>query len=118
MLQRTPVGDMSRARHADHQRLFRMVEGAVMDAFQAHPTYLTRYGQRNAVRSITKRVVGTLVGHANEARKGGPLGGCSVEAGVTPANALTDLRRSVGAEVDSPLPPTFFGRIMQRWKRS
>lgn len=58
----------------DHHRLWRLVEGAVVDALQAHPDYLTPKGGRSAVESITKRVVGQLVGHATEARKRGPLG--------------------------------------------
>jgi len=62
-------------KHEAHQRLWRMVEGAVMDAFTSHPDYLTDRGSRAAVESVTKRVVGTLVGHANETRKGGRLGG-------------------------------------------
>ncbi|HMT45492.1 MAG TPA: hypothetical protein PKE59_00090 [Novosphingobium sp.] len=58
----------------DHQLLWRLVEGAVVDAFRSHPDYLTPRGDDRAVESITKRVVGQLVGHANEARKRGPLG--------------------------------------------
>ena len=44
------------------------------NALQAHPEYLTPAGKRAAVESITKRVVGQLVGHANGARKRRPLG--------------------------------------------
>lgn len=61
-------------KHADHLRLWRLVEGGVYDAFRAHPDYLTDHGRARAVESITKRVVGQLVGHANEARKRRPLG--------------------------------------------
>ena len=65
----------ARVKQKDHQRLWRMVEGAVLDAFKSHPDYLTDIGAPVAVESITKRVVGTLVGHANETRKGGRFGG-------------------------------------------
>jgi hypothetical protein len=61
-------------KHEDHQRLWRMVEGAVASAFEAHPEYLTDAGAASAVQSITKRVVGNLVGHAHELRKQEPLG--------------------------------------------
>lgn len=62
-------------KHADHLRLWRMVEGAVVDALKSHPDYLTDKGRATAVESITKRVVGTLVGHAHEVRKDGRFGG-------------------------------------------
>lgn len=62
-------------KHADHMRLWRLVEGAVVDALKSHPDYLTERGERNAVESITKRVVGTLAGHAHQVREDGRLGG-------------------------------------------
>lgn len=62
-------------KHADHQRLWRLVEGAVVDAFRSHPDYLTERGERAAVESVTKRVVGQLVGHATEVREDGRSGG-------------------------------------------
>lgn len=64
-------------KHQDHMRLYRMVEGAVVDALRSHPEYLTERGERSAVASITKRVVGHLVGHAKQTLAGGRLGGCS-----------------------------------------
>lgn len=57
------------AKHEAHKKLWRMVEGAVADAFNSHPDYLTERGRARATESITKRVVGTLVGNANEVRK-------------------------------------------------
>jgi len=58
----------------EHSRLWRLVEGGVVDAFTMHPDYLTPAGNASAVRSITKRVVGQLVGHAKQARQRGRLG--------------------------------------------
>lgn len=58
-------------KHREHQRLWRMVEGAVLDAFQSHPDYLTPKGRVSAIQSITKRVVGQLVGHAKQAQERG-----------------------------------------------
>lgn len=54
---------------AEHHLLWRIVAGAVTDALQAHPEYVTDRGRQTAINSITKRVVGQLVGHASEARK-------------------------------------------------
>lgn len=59
----------------DHRRLWMMVEGAVTDAFNCHPDYLTDRGRRSAVESVTKRVVGTLVARANQTLKGGRCSG-------------------------------------------
>lgn len=52
-----------------------MIEGAVADAFNCHPDYLTDKGRASAIESSTKRVIGNLVGHANEVRKDGRFGG-------------------------------------------
>ncbi|AVO36612.1 hypothetical protein [Pukyongiella litopenaei] len=58
-------------KYRDHRRLWRLVEGGVVDAFRCHPDYLTRAGSHSAVQSITKRVVGQIVGHAIQARERG-----------------------------------------------
>lgn len=79
-LRRLPPRHGFRVKHRDHARLVRMVEGAVVDAFRQHPEYLTPAGIQSAVGSITKRVVGTIVGHAMQTREGGRFGGC--EAGL------------------------------------
>lgn len=67
-------------KHRDHARLWRLVEGAVVDAFRSHPGFLTEAGHRSAVQSVTKRVVGQIVGHAKERQGRGrpsPAGGGS-----------------------------------------
>jgi hypothetical protein len=76
-------------KYADHRLLWRMVEGAVYDALQAHPDYLTDRGSSLAVCSITKRVVGQLVGHANEARKRRPLGAFREDRGFRPGGVTS-----------------------------
>lgn len=75
MIRRPAEKSPSRMAAEDHRRLWRLVEGGVVDALQTHPDYLTDKGRLSAVESITKRVVGQLVGYAKEARKRGPLGG-------------------------------------------
>lgn len=75
-------------KHADHARLWSLVEGAVLDAFNSHPDYLTDHGRRRAVGSITKRVCGQLVGHAQETLAGGRGSACS-SSGVLTADDTT-----------------------------
>lgn len=48
----------------DHRLLWNLVEGAVVDAMRSHPDYFTARGEATAVASITKRIVGQLVGYA------------------------------------------------------
>ena len=63
---RTPAKSPARLQRADHARLWRLVEGAVVDAMQQHPDYFTAAGLHDAVQSITKRVVGSIVGDCPE----------------------------------------------------
>lgn len=65
------------AMRAAHAELWRLVEGAVVDAMKSHPEYFTDAALATAVPSITKRVVGQLAGHANEARKRGRFDGAA-----------------------------------------
>ncbi|PID95791.1 MAG: hypothetical protein CSA85_00530 [Alphaproteobacteria bacterium] len=67
-LRRPSVRHPAVLKHRDHGRLWRLVEGAVVDAFHSHPDFLTIAGHRSAVQSVTKRVVGQLVGHAKQAQ--------------------------------------------------
>jgi hypothetical protein len=60
----------------DHKRLWRAVAGAVVDTLKSHPEYITDAGQKHAVLSITKRVVGNVVALVHETRKGGRASGC------------------------------------------
>ena len=53
-----------------YRQLWRIVEGAVNDAFKNHPDYLTPKGRRNARSSIVKRVTGTVLSFAVEAARG------------------------------------------------
>ena len=102
-------------RHADHQRLWALVEGAVIDAFRSHPDYLTDRGAQLAAGSITKRVVGQLVGHAQQTLAGGRLGGCRPDGGTRTASGCPPVSCGEGqagrahpparpAEADPPAP--------------
>lgn len=69
--------DAAFLKNADHAALWNLVEGAVVDAFTSHPNFLTDRGRQTVVRSVTKRVVGQIVGYAKQTLRGGRLGDCS-----------------------------------------
>ncbi len=83
---RPSVTHPARVKHADVNRLWNAVEGAVIDAMNSHPEYYTRAGHLNMVASITKRAVGSVT--ALLTRKGGRTVGSRAgviftDAGVT-----------------------------------
>lgn len=86
----------ARMKRPDHHRLWRLVEGAVLDAFANHPEYLTEAGKRMAVQSVTKRVVGQIVGLATEARERGPLGASCRAPGGGPGPGADVRKASAG----------------------
>lgn len=49
---------------AEYRRMWRIVDGAVRDAFRMHPDYLVAKNERSARASIVKRVVGAVVSSA------------------------------------------------------
>lgn len=69
--------DSAFLKNADHALLWNLVEGAVADAFRAHPDFLTNKGRSTVVRSVTKRVVGQLVGYAKQTLRRSRFGDCS-----------------------------------------
>ncbi len=102
-------------RHADHQRLWALVEGAVIDAIRSHPDYFTDRGARLAPGGITKRVVGQLVGHAQQTLVGGRFGACRPHGGTRTASGCPPVSCEEGqagraipparpAEADLPTP--------------
>lgn len=54
-----------------YQQLWGVTDGAVKDAFNMHPDYLTPKGRQSAVASVTKRVTGTVLSFAVAAARGG-----------------------------------------------
>ena len=75
-MKRRRVAPPAQKAETPYRRLWRVVEASVVEAFKAHPDYLAPHGRAhdNAVRSVTKRVVGQLIGYAAEAakRRSGP----------------------------------------------
>lgn len=53
-----------------YRQLWRVVDGAVFDALYTHQDYLTPKGQRAARMSINKRVVGAVLGFAEQSARG------------------------------------------------
>lgn len=49
--------------------LWKIVDGAIADAFNRHPDYLTPKGKRSARISINKRVTGTVLSFAEESAR-------------------------------------------------
>lgn len=54
---------------AAYRQLWRIVDAAVLETFKAHPDYLTERGAKLARQSINKRVVGAILGFAEESAK-------------------------------------------------
>ena len=54
-----------------YRQLWRVVDGAIAEALRAHPDYLAPHGAKhdNARRSIAKRVVGAVLGYAEQSAK-------------------------------------------------
>lgn len=71
-VRRASLKSPARLKSKHHQRLWRMVEGAVVDAFQQHPDYLTEKGRHAAAESVTKRVVGLIVGEITKVPRHSP----------------------------------------------
>lgn len=63
---RTVPPKVSRA----YRQLWRVVDGAVADAFAQHPDYLSAKGARAARASVVKRVVGAVLGFAEQSAEG------------------------------------------------
>jgi hypothetical protein len=62
-----PVKDQP---HSDYHKIWRIVDGAVSDAFYHHPDYLTPKGKRAARESVVKRVTGAVLSSVVKATGG------------------------------------------------
>lgn len=58
-----------------YPKLWKIVDGAVIDAVTKHPDYFTEKGKMCIATSITKRVVGQVAGYLKGAQGAGPFVG-------------------------------------------
>lgn len=52
----------------EYTRLWKVVQGAVIDTFNAHPEYLTDKGKKRIAASLSKRAVGAVLSFVRETR--------------------------------------------------
>lgn len=105
-LRRPSRKDSAFLKNADHALLWNLVEGAVADAFRSHPDFLTDKGRKTVVRSVTKRVVGQLVGYAKQTLRRGRFGDCKGKIVATgDAPKLDSCQGSDGGGQNSPDRP-------------
>lgn len=57
-------------KYVNNRKLFRIIEGAVVDAMKQHPEYFTDKAEQNAVTSITKRVIGAVIANSDKVPRG------------------------------------------------
>lgn len=55
--------------NSERSRIFRIIDGAMIDMVKQHPDYLTSKGYRAARMSAVKRILGGLLGYVKETRK-------------------------------------------------
>lgn len=86
-----------------YSQLWRIVDGAVVDALEMHSDYLTPKGKRNARASITKRVTGSVLGFAEQSAKGRTGSRPAAETGsalpTRPSHRAAGLAVSIGRAV-------------------
>ena len=56
---------MSRISDDQHDKLKRVIRGAIKDAMNMHPDYLTDKGRRSLAKSLEKRLIGQFVSLIN-----------------------------------------------------
>lgn len=103
-----------------YRQLWRIVDGAVRSALETHPDYLTEKGRRTATarRLIVKRVVGAVMGYAEQSAQGrsGASPAAERQAPGTLAEPVGDglLQPSQGDRATSsrsPISPSAWGRL-------
>lgn len=57
-------------KHNKNRKLFRIIEGAVVDAMKQHPEYFTDKAGHSCVASITKRVMGAVLSNSDKVPRG------------------------------------------------
>jgi hypothetical protein len=76
---------------AYYAQLWRIVDGAVADAFHNHPDYLAAH-EKNVRASVNKRVVGAILSFVEQSARGRP-----VQAAVEPKSSFSDMAAWRGA---------------------
>jgi hypothetical protein len=99
-------------RSTAYQELWGVVDGAVVDAFNNHPDYLTPKGQKSARSSVVKRVTGTVLSFAAQAARGRGL-----STAETPT-AIASSAAGEGAYHVLPDPHCRIGRVTFRRRAS
>lgn len=74
----------------EYRQVWRLIDGAVADAFACHPDYLTSKGAQSARTSITKRVTGAVHGYAARAAKVSEANVSGGGFGFSPAAEMTN----------------------------
>ena len=59
-------------KYEKHKRLYMLIQGAVIDAFNAHPDYLQNGKRSVAITSITKRVAGLIINNLHLVKEFAP----------------------------------------------
>jgi hypothetical protein len=54
----------------EYRQLWRLIDGAILDALNQHPNYVAPEVRRRVRQAIAKRAVGAVMGHAAEAARG------------------------------------------------
>ena len=76
-----------------YRQFWRIIDGAVVDAINNHPTYLRDKRLLRYMRvSVTKRAVGSLMSYAAVATQGASRPDTAVEGGAGAAEPPTDKR--------------------------
>ena len=57
-------------KHNKNRKLFRIIEGAIVDAMKQHPNYYTDNAMESCVASITKRVMGAVLSNSDKVPRG------------------------------------------------
>lgn len=96
-------------RSGAYAELWGVVDGAVADAFNNHPDYLTPKGQQSARTSVVKRVTGTVLSFAVQAAKGRATNPAETQERGSPSAHAGE-----GDTTSSPNPHCRIGRVIMK----
>jgi hypothetical protein len=99
-----------------YRQLWRVVDGAVFDALYNHPDYLTDKGRYSARTSINKRVVGAVLGFAEQSAKGRKGDGTPKPTADRVGAGATALSRTVRVSAVSKWRAACVGVVRRFWR--